>query len=148
MTLPRRSLINPEPLDPTGPLTTVERHALTVDRLLPGANVERTGDVFQFSMDDKNGIVIFVTAEAAELRLPTVEWTCGSYGPVATSRLWKRVKWAALRDGQLAELLDAARRARQREFRPCKFCHNRFPPERRHGNVCHGCAERFQGIVH
>ena len=130
--------------------TRAEKNALTVKRLLHGATVERTRDVFQFDLDgnEDGGVVVVVTAEAVELRLPTVEWTCGSYGPVATSRLWKRVKWSKLQDGQLEELIDAARRARQREFRPCKFCRKMFPPEHRTGNACHGCSTAHLHIVY
>lgn len=126
------------------------QRASIVGELLPNATRDQTRDVFQFTEcgETETGIVVLVTTESVELRLPTVEWTSGAYGPVETSRLWKRVKWTALKNGQLAKLIATARGARQREFRPCKFCRKRFPVEHRHGSVCHGCAEKQQGVVH
>jgi hypothetical protein len=53
-----------------------------------------------------------------------------------------------LSDEVLDELLAAARRARGAQFRRCRFCGERFPPERRHGDVCHGCAEKHLGVIH
>lgn len=132
-------------------LLTVEQHAAFVGDLLPGATREQTRDVVQFteSGESETGIVVLVTAEALELRLPTVEWTCGAYGPVETSRLWKRVKWSSLKNSQLSELIEVARQARKREFLLCKFCGKRVPPGHRHSrNVCHGCAARHLGVVY
>ena len=30
----------------------------------------------------------------------------------------------------------------------CRFCGKELPPEHRHSDVCHGCAERGLGVVH
>src|ERR1043165_7988567 len=121
MTLPRRSPADSGPLDPSSPLTTAERNALIVNTLLPDATVERTRDAFQFGVGGDAGIVVFVTAEAVELRLPTVEWASGAYDPVETSRLWKRLTWSKLQDGQLAELINTARRGLQRALEASQF---------------------------
>ena len=56
--------------------------------VLPGAMLERTRDAIQFDWGGEQGIVLLVGPEALELRLPTVEWTKGAYGPARSSRLW------------------------------------------------------------
>ncbi|HEY3319329.1 MAG TPA: hypothetical protein VGP72_02490 [Planctomycetota bacterium] len=145
----KRKRIDPERRYPSDGFTTAEEHALIVLDSLPHAEIERTRDVFQFTEGGDAGIVVVVTAEAVELRLPTVEWTCGSYGPAQASRLWKRVKWNEDTGTRLPELIEAARKARQREYRTCKFCGERVAPENRHSrDVCHGCAEERLGVVH
>lgn len=90
--------------------------------------------------------MLILTPEALELRLPSMDWV-HVYCAVPTSRLWKRVKWERFDD--LYGLVTQAREKRRGEFRECKSCHERFPPERRHGrDVCHVCAEEHLGIVH
>src|SRR5207248_10748573 len=131
-----------------GAPTTVEYHAQRVIGLLPGASVERTRDVFPIDYNGDEGIVVVVTPEALELRLPTIEWTAGSYGPAESSRLWKRRAWSRLSDSQLARLPAAAQQERRAQFQVCRHCHQSFPPERRiSGDVRHGCAERHEGRV-
>ena len=54
--------------------------------------------------EGEEGIVLLITPEAIELRLPTVEWTEGTHGPAPTSRLWRRIDGLdllELRDDQL-----------------------------------------------
>jgi hypothetical protein len=129
-------------------LLMVEGRARLVLKHLPGAEVSRTRDAVQIDWGGTEGIVVLVTPEALELRLPTVEWTCGSYGPAASSRLWRRVEWAAIGDGRLSALLRNCKRARARQFRRCKYCGERVPPEHRvSADVCHGCASRHEGVV-
>lgn len=143
-----RSAIDPEGRYPADGLTTAEQCAMTVLGAMPGAEVERTRDALQISSGGEAGIVLIVTAEAVEFRLPTVEWTMGAYGPASASRLWKRVKWAALTAEKLSVLVDAARKKRQREFQPCRLCGKRYPPERRSEDVCHGCAQAHLQVVY
>ena len=90
-----------------------------------------------------------VTVEAIELRLPVVEWTCGSYGPALTSRLWKRVDWEQIGAGGLPKQIRALRAARRSKLRKCRFCGGLFPPGRMLGSedACHGCAERHLHVV-
>lgn len=144
-----RERIDPTNRYPAGGLLRVEALALMVLEYLPDAQLTRTRDAIQIEHGGEQGIVVLVTAEAVELRLPTVEWTCGAYGPAPSSRLWKRVRAEALFDGklELGSLLTRARDARAREFRSCKYCRESVAIEHRHGNVCHGCAERYEGIV-
>ena len=70
---------------------TVEHLALLVLKYLPEAEVTRTRDVIQLDHGGERGIVVLITPEAIEVRLPTIEWTKGAYGPAKTSRLWKRI---------------------------------------------------------
>ena len=63
----------------------VERNAERVIALMPEGRIERTRDSLQIDIGDERGIVVLVTPEAFEIRLPTVEWTCGAYGPAASS---------------------------------------------------------------
>jgi hypothetical protein len=124
--------------------TTVERLLL----LLPGSRVDRLADVARLEIGGGDGIVALVTPEAIELRLPTVDWV-GSHDPVPSSRLWRRIKTAELTDEELSGWVSRALAARAREFRECRFCKAKVPPEHRHSkNVCHGCAERHLGVVH
>jgi hypothetical protein len=76
----------------------VEVNADRVLAQLPKSTIERTRDCIQIDCGGKEGIVILVTPEAIELRLPTIEWTRGAYGPAASSRLWKRVEISKITD--------------------------------------------------
>lgn len=144
----QRALIDPEGRHPADGLRVVEEHALRVLALLPDAEVQRTHHGIQIEHGGDDGIVALVTREALELRLPTIEWTTGAFGPAASSRLWRRVEWTELGESQLADLLRRCRVARRRQFRKCRFCGERTPPERSvKANVCHGCAERHLGVV-
>ena len=84
-----RKRIDPDDRYPSEGLRMVERHALRVLQFLPQAKVERTQDAIQITEGDDKGFIVLVTPEAVEFRLPTVEWTCGAYGPARASRLWK-----------------------------------------------------------
>ena len=147
-------LIDPQGKYPACGLRRVDRLAIQIMGLLPDASLERTRDTFEITSGGEEGVVLLVTEEAIEFRLPTVEWTGGAYGPVATSRLWKRVSVEKITEmGELdatafLSLLTAARKKRASQFKKCRFCKESFPPEHRHGDVCHGCAEKHLGVVH
>jgi len=144
-----RDRIDPEKRYPAEGLLRVEENALRVLACLPEARLERTRDAIQIDFGDEDeGITVLVTAETIELRLPTVEWTCGAYGPAGSSRRWKRLRPDAVSDEQLRELVHQAMEARRAEFKRCRYCGHSFPPENRRGNVCHGCAESYEVIVH
>jgi hypothetical protein len=127
----------------------MERHAARVFACEPAATLTRTRDAIQFDVDGPGcRVTLLVTAEALELRLPTVEWPA-PHLPLESTRLWKRVRWTRLGDdAALRALIEAAFEKRRREFVPCRFCKEPTPPEHRHGRVCHGCAESRLGIVH
>jgi hypothetical protein len=126
----------------------LERHAARVHAIVPVAALTRTSEAIQFDVDrGRCRVTLLVTAEALELRLATVEWT-GAHACRDSTRLWKRVLWEGLDDGSLRELIDDAFERRLSEFVRCRFCRRSTPPEHRHDDVCHGCAERHLGIVH
>lgn len=143
--------------DPTGdpqswlPLdeaTIVEQKALALLEHLPGAEVERTRDLIQINYNGTEGIVIFVTPEALELRLPTVEWTSGSYAPKPSSKLWKRLQWNQVWANEIPDLLQATLTARRREFRNCRYCHKPFAIEHMFSKTaCHSCASLHEGVM-
>ena len=96
----------------------MERHAARVHACEPAAALTRTRDVLQFDVQRGDCCVtLLVTAEALELRLPTVEWPT-PYLPIASTRLWKRVGWNRIGDDPaLRALINAAFAARRRESR-------------------------------
>jgi hypothetical protein len=127
---------------------SLEVQATRILELLPGAKFVRTQDVVQIAYGGEEGIVVIVTAEGLELRHPTIEWAQGSHGPVPSTRLWKQVMWDKLKEEDLPGLLISAQTARKRQFHKCRYCGERFPPERRiRKDVCHGCGERYEGVV-
>ena len=61
--------------------------------------------------------------------------------------------WVAVSESAAMRLLgasiSAAREARLSKFRTCTTCETSTPPEWMHGEeVCQGCAEREDGVVH
>lgn len=144
-----RGAIDPKGEYPADGFRLVEQNALRVLAWRRDGRVERTRDVIEISYGGDQGIAVLVTAETFEVRLPTIEWTRGAYGPADSSRLWRRARASALSDEALKQLLERGIRARRSQFTDCRYCGNSFPPERRHvEDVCHGCAERHLGIVH
>jgi hypothetical protein len=129
-------------------LRQVEQHALRVLQLIPKSKIERTRDVIQLTEATERGVSAVVTEEALELRLPTVEWV-HPHEPLEASRSWKSLPWDKLEGAKLKKFISAARAAREDEYKKCKYCGHYFPPEHRHGkNVCHGCAEKHECVVH
>ena len=144
-----RSLIDPDNKYPSECPRSIEVTAETVLRILPGARLERTRDAIQIDTgDDEMALVLLITPEALELRLSSTKWTCGSNGPVAASVLWKRLPETEFSTEQLTKLIADAKDARRAQFRECRYCGQTWPPEHMDGDVCHGCEEREQGIVH
>ncbi len=145
-----RQDIDPEGRYPSECLRVVEEWTRKALELLPGAELSRTRDAIQLDWGGGAGVVVVLTPEAVELRLPTVEWTCGAYGPAASSNLWRRVKYDKLEDDEerLGTLLRTCMAKREAQFRTCKYCGERVPPEHRMGrNVCHGCASKHEDVV-
>jgi predicted RNase H-like nuclease len=145
--VPARDLPSEEPTERRH-LTTAEYNAERVRALLTEARVTRTPHVTQLVVDGERGIVVLVTGEAIELRLPTVEWTAGTHAPAETSRLWRRLNADPLSDAELAAEIERARGARAAEFIACRYCGRRTPLEHRVGeDVCHACAEQHENVV-
>lgn len=83
--------LDPENKYPSSGPLYVERNANRVLALLPESTIERTRDCIQIDCGGEEGIVVLVTPEAIELKLPTIEWV-SSYWPATSSRSWKRVE--------------------------------------------------------
>lgn len=130
-----------------GPTRLESRTQQIVD-LVPGCEITRTTEMIQIRFGSMEGIVVLVTPEAYEIRLPTIEWTYGAYGPAAVTRLWRRIEGTEIDESALRKAIEDAEAARRGEFSPCRFCGERVAIEHRHGDVCHGCAERRLGVVH
>jgi hypothetical protein len=101
-------------------------------------------------------VELHIGDDAIEIRLPTVEWEHGAYGPIATTRLWGEVKIADLllfgenqAKMELDRLVREGRRERIAEYRKCRYCHLSYPEEHRFSeDVCHGCASEHLGVVY
>jgi hypothetical protein len=128
-----------------------ERIAARLCDVLSVAEIDRTRDCIQLTERDERGVVLLVTPEAVELRFPTVDWL-GPHSPAVSSRLLERIVLKDIDDAELVSRVDEARQKRHNEFVPCHYCQRPTPPEHRHKidgkTVCHGCAERHEGIVH
>lgn len=135
-------------------LRRVDRVAQLVATCLPNAAIRATRDFYQFDQDDPDGFSILVTPESLELRLPTIEWTLGYMGPRSCSRLLERVPYPqkSLTSDTILELVQRAKDARRAEVKPCVHCGRLTEPGHAHildGDwVCHGCSERYRGMVH
>ena len=129
--------------------------ANTLLTILPGATTTRTRDAIQVDYHEEKGITILLTPETLEIRLPTITWTKGAYGPVPSSRLWKRIPLArfgmpdeASTCDKLQELVRAGLERRNREFKQCRYCKKTFPVEHMTERACHACASRHLGVVY
>ncbi len=136
-----------EPFEVLG-LCTLNASERRVVALLPEGEI-RWNDQGELEVvsGGNQGIVVRLVADGVEVRLPTVVWH-GAHTPIATTRYWRRISWADATDDRLIALFDKGKKARRSEFRPCRFCRERVPLEHRHGDVCHGCAERHLGVIH
>ena len=128
-------------------MTKAESHAEVICEFFPDAKLTRTRDVIQVDVGGERGCVLLVTAEAVEIRLPTIEWTGGACDPRASSRYWKRVPigWDY---EEVRQLIEAGIRARVAQYQRCAFCGEEVPPEHRTGDACHGCASKHRGIIY
>jgi hypothetical protein len=136
--------IDPSHKYATAALTSAERIALWILAAFSGV-LSRTRDVIQVDIERDEGCVVLITAEAIEIRVPTVEWV-RPYAPRASSRLWKRALTERLSEKRLKSLIQDAIQTRVAEFRNCCFCRRRFPLEHMTDDACHGCASEHRGI--
>jgi len=68
--------------------------------------------------------------------------------PELRLELWKTINIVYEENLEINDLIDLARKERKSQFAVCKDCKRLVHSSHRHGNICHGCAERFHGIVH
>jgi hypothetical protein len=147
-----RHRIDPDNRYPADGLRAVERAALGIVDWRRPVEVSRGRDVIEIRFPDPGDedldLTVLVTGEAIELRLPTIEWTMGSFGPARSSELWKRLPLSEIPAGGAHELLGELHRALLRRLRTCKHCRRRFLPARMTRNSCHGCASDVEGVVY
>ena len=145
--------IEPGQRYPVTELRKFEEYALQILEMLPGARAERTPDVIQINLgdfSDEKGIVVILTPDTIELRLPTLQWL-GPHTSVASSKLWKRIN---LDDSQnididIPQLIASAQKAQAQTFGVCKFCSQKQPAGWMfRQDVCDSCAEKCLGIIH
>ena len=130
-------------------LSQLEKNALRILNHLDGVLVERTNDSIQINYNDLKGIIVLVTSEAFEIRLPTIEWAGGAYDPVQTSDLWKRIEFDGTNDDKIQKLLNLGLDEQKKHIFMCKYCREYSHESQMHDeSCCHGCAERELGVVH
>ena len=123
-----------------------ERLAERLLQMLSDANATRTRDCVQIDYLGERGVVILLTPQDVEVRLPTIDWTQGSHGPVASSVLKRRHRIGGDESEIIASIMDAIDE-RQAQFQVCPHCKEEFPPEHMAAGSCHGCASTHLGIV-
>lgn len=127
----------------------VARNAVRVREAAPDlVETAATPHLVELRADGEDGIVVIVTADAIELRLPTTEWTAGTHAPVEGSRFWQRLTNTDASSSALIHEIAAARAARRAEFSECRYCGQSVPVEHRtSADVCHACASEHEGVV-
>jgi hypothetical protein len=141
-------------------LLKVEKNALLIMKILEIEDFERTRDVFQITYDlpcleDEEftqQLTILVTAEEYQFRLGVTEWTKGSYAPVTTSYLWKRLILEDINSEEVEENLlkyfNMAVSKTKITLRVCKYCKKKFSGDHMiSDNVCHSCAVEHEGVI-
>jgi predicted RNase H-like HicB family nuclease len=143
--------IEPGERYPVTELRRFEEYALQILEMLPGACAERTPDVIQINSGDfrdEKGVVVILTPEAIELRLPTLEWL-GPHTPVQSSKRWKRINLENSKNINITKLIASAQEAQAQTFGVCKFCSQKKPTGWMfRQDVCDSCAEKHLGIIH
>ena len=110
-------------------------------------SASRGRSIITITYDGDRGLVVTVTPREIRICHPTIKWK-GPHTPVRSVRTWRKLRANAVSDAELVELLGAGIEARRRQFKKCRLCTGEFPPEHRHGSVCHGCAEAHLGVLH
>jgi hypothetical protein len=128
-------------------LRSFEMLAKKLLQMFPDAIPARTRDCIQIDYLGERGVVILLTPEAVEVRLPTTDWTQGSHGPVASSSLKTRHSVHDDDESDIVASIYEAVSERQAQFKVCPYCHKEFPPEHMAAGACHGCADKHLGIV-
>ena len=103
------------------------------------------------SYGDPPEVVVERTDDEVRVSRYRLDWP-HPHEPVANPVLLGSVRWPELAPDVALEvcqlLIDEAGRQRRESFRTCRYCKETLGPEHMHGDVCHGCAERYLGVVH
>lgn len=101
---------------------------------------------------DPPEVVIERTDDEVRIYRFELDWP-HPHEPVANPVLLGAIRWPELAPAVALEvcrlLIDEAGRQRREAFRTCRYCDRTLGPEHMQtGDVCHGCAERYLGVVH
>lgn len=134
---------DPEPED----ATRAQRVGAMIEMMSGATTIFNFGGIVVLWLPGEPELACVVTSEALELRYEVKEWP--SHFAVRSTHLWKRfpleeVYWDERR---LRKVLQDARRARIRQFKPCRFCGKDTPVEEREQGACYGCQEKHLGII-
>jgi hypothetical protein len=111
-------------------------------------NAKTFGPAVAVKADWAREVLLQVSAERLDIRLPTTRWN-GPAWPMRTTRRWKCIKLADVTDEALMTQVQRAHAARRTEYRICRFCGRSVPVEHRFDNdTCHGCASTHLGVVY
>jgi predicted RNase H-like nuclease len=143
------AVMSPKPELRQPPAGALARNVVQVCAAAPDlVETAATSHLVELRAEGEDGIVVIVTADAIELRLPTAEWTGGTHAPVEGSRFWRRLAAPDVEPETLVDELTAARAARRAEFTRCRYCGEMVPVEHRTStDVCHACASEHEGVV-
>lgn len=101
--------------------------------------------IHQGQFSDEDGLVLVVTDDALELRLPTLEWHI--HTPRAVSKLWRHISLQEQPELDLRQLIADAQASQKETFGDCKYCGALKPEGWMHGkDVCQSCAENILGV--
>ena len=124
-----------------------------VQRVLnaPTDEQETESGALRLIVGDPREVIVTIDDCTIEVAVFGVRWT-GSHTSEIHPRSVGVLHWADFEHVQfeqlLTTLLQAAQNARRAELGQCRYCGRLLGPEHMHGDMCHGCAERHEGIVH
>ena len=105
----------------------------------------RTNDAGELLGGDPVLVIVRVEATAIEILEASIVWE-GAHSPALKGRPFAKVPLRTPA-ARVAELIGAAWAKRISRYRWCPRCRRRNEPEHMQEAICHGCAERFLGVV-
>ena len=112
---------------------------------------ETESGALRLIVGDPGEVIVTIDDGTTEVAVFGIRWV-GSHTSEIHPRSVGVLHWADFEHLQfeqlLTTLLRAAQEARRAEFSQCRYCGRTLGPENMHGDMCHGCAERHEGIVH
>ena len=112
---------------------------------------ETESGALRLIVGDPAEVIVTIDDCTIEVAVFGVRWT-GSHTSEIHPRSVGVLHWADFEHVQfeqlLTTLLQAAQNARRAGLGQCRYCGRLLGPEHMHGDMCHGCAERHEGIVH
>ncbi len=91
-------------------------------------------------------VIVRVGSKGIEIMEARIDWSDPSR-PVRKAHAFANVALRA-RATRVAELIAKAYGHRLSCYRWCPMCQRTMEPEHMHDSICHGCAEKYLGVVH